>query len=92
MPDNGFGDTPAGDPALPCDRPMHWIEIVLKDENGKPIPNEGYSVKLPNGDTNTGFLNGDGVARLDGIPDAGTCQVSFPNIDGDDWQFVSSGP
>jgi len=30
------------------------------------------------------------LARLDGMPDAGTCQVSFPNIDGDDWQFVSS--
>lgn len=88
MPD-GFGDTPAGDPVSPCPKSTHWISIVLKDENGKPVANEPFRVKLPNGESNTGFLDGDGTARLD-FTDAGTCQVSFPNIDGDDWEFVSS--
>ena len=88
MPD-GFGDTPAGDPVLPCQKPLHWIGIVLKDEDGKPVANEAFRVKLPNGETNAGFLDGNGAARLD-FADGGTCQVSFPNIDGDDWQFVGS--
>jgi len=88
MPD-GFSDNPAGDPVLPCEKKPHWIGIVLKDEDGKPIANEAFRVKLPNGETNTGFLDGNGGARLD-LADAGTCQVSFPNIDGDDWEFVSS--
>jgi hypothetical protein len=90
MPDDGFGDTPAGGAVAPCPLRTHWIEIELRDEDGNPVANEAYKVKLPSGEINTGYLNSDGFGRLDGIADAGTCQVSFPNIDGDDWKYESS--
>ena len=89
MPDN-FTTAPAGEPVTPCPQPIHWIEIVLKDEDDKPVAGEAYKVVLPNGEATTGYLDADGAARIDGIVSAGTCKVSFPGIDGDDWSFVKS--
>jgi hypothetical protein len=89
MPDS-FSSTPAGDPVTPCAQPTHWIEIVLTDENDKPVAGETYKVTLPNGDETTGYLDANGAARIDGIVTAGMCKVSFPGIDGNDWSFVTS--
>ena len=92
MTTSTFPDAPAGEPVQPCNKPKHWIEIELLDEHDKPVPGEAYKIKLPAGDINTGYLDDKGCARLDGIPVAGTCQVSFPGIDGDDWQYIRSMP
>ena len=89
MPENASGNGPEG-AVQPCPLKLHWIEIELLDADGKAVPNEAFTVKLPSGDVNTGYLNSDGFARVDAIPDAGTCQVSFPNLDSDDWAFDSS--
>ena len=62
-----------------------WIEIALKDNEGTAIPNEKYRIKLPDGSTKEGVLDANGRARVDGI-DPGTAQVSFPEIDADDWK------
>ena len=61
-----------------------WIEIELKDDAGLPIPNERYKLKLPDGSTQEGTLDGDGRARVDGIEE-GSAQVSFPDL-GIDWK------
>lgn len=61
-----------------------WIEIVLVDEDGQPVPRERYRVVLPDGKTRTGQLDDRGFARLEGI-EAGMCDVSFPDIDGREW-------
>jgi len=61
-----------------------WIEIQLLGEDGKGIAGEAYEIHLPGGTVLTGTLDDDGLARVDGIP-AGTCQVSFPNLDKDAW-------
>jgi hypothetical protein len=87
---DGFGSAPAGGVVAPCETGIHWIEIVLKDDEGKPVPGELYKVVLPNGEETTGYLDANGFARVDGIIDAGSCKVSFPEIDGDDWSFVKS--
>ena len=89
MPES-FSSAPAGEPIAPCAQPVHWIEIVLKDETGKPVAGESYKVVLPNGEATTGYLDSNGAARVDGIISAGTCKVSFPSIDGADWSFVKS--
>ena len=89
MPES-FSSAPAGDPVTPCPKPTHWIEIVLKDDKGLPVPGEAYKIVLPDGETTTGYLDANGAARVDGILSAGTCKVSFPGIDGDDWSFVKS--
>jgi type VI secretion system secreted protein VgrG len=58
----------------------HWIEIVLVDEAGKPVPGEAYRITVPDGSVKEGSLDENGFARVDHI-DPGTCQVMFPNLD-----------
>lgn len=63
-----------------------WIEIVLEDEAGKPVPGEAYRITLPDGATLAeGTLDEKGFARVDCI-DPGTCKVTFPNLDKDAWE------
>ncbi len=61
-----------------------WIEIQLVGEDDQPIPNVKYVLTLPGGATKTGTLDANGSARVDGIP-AGTCKVSFPDLDQEAW-------
>jgi len=65
--------------------PTHWIEIHLKDPDGKPIPDEEYRVKLPDETIQSGRLDDEGKARIEGIP-PGQCEVNFPQIHGDEWE------
>ena len=64
-----------------------WIEIQLIGDDDKPIPYQKYSVMLPGGAIKNGTLDEEGKARVDGIP-AGTCKVSFPDLDQDTWTAV----
>ena len=66
-----------------------WIEVQLIGEDDKPIPYEQYVIALPGGATKTGTLDENGRARVDGIP-AGTCKVSFPDLDQDAWTPVET--
>lgn len=63
----------------------HWIEVELKDEDGKPVPGERFRVTLPDGSEYEGTLDEKGVGRLDHI-DPGSCKVTFPNLDQDAWK------
>jgi len=51
------------------------------------MPGEKYRIKLPNGKLIDGTLDARGEARMDGI-DPGTCEVSFPDIDANEWQAL----
>lgn len=76
---------PAGVPVQPCPlAAKHWIEIVLRGEDGRPIPGEAYTVTPPSGAVRTGRLDAQGRARLEGLP-FGPCHVSFPDLDQDAW-------
>ena len=79
-------DAPTHDPASEDNQEKkHWIEIVLVDEAGKPVPGEPYQITLPDGSTIAdGTLDDKGFARVDHI-DPGTCKVTFPNLDKDAW-------
>lgn len=61
-----------------------WIEIQLIGEDGKGIPGERYRITLPNGSVRQGVLDGQGLARVEGI-DPGQCEVTFPALDEDAW-------
>ena len=61
-----------------------WIEVALVDEAGEPVAYELYRVITPDGVVREGFLDANGLARVDGI-DPGACKVSFPNLDKDSW-------
>lgn len=78
-----FGELPPKDkPGL--QRETTWIEIVLLDDTGSPIPGEPYELTLVDGSRRSGQLDARGTVRLDGI-EVGVCDVSFPRIDGKEW-------
>jgi len=63
-----------------------WIEIELRDDDGKPIPGEPYEVILPNGQVvAAGTLDEKGIARIEGI-EPGQAEVHFPNQEDDQWR------
>jgi hypothetical protein len=83
-------ELPAAKPIpKPEDKKKTWIEIVLRDEEGRPVPNEPYVLTLVSGEKRPGNLDERGFARVDGI-DAGTCDVTFPKIDGREWRRTSN--
>ncbi|WKB55800.1 hypothetical protein [Eleftheria terrae] len=71
---------------------QHWIEIELVGEDDLPIPGEEYCITTPAGEQVRGHLDRDGRARVDHLPTAGMCRVSFPALDQDAWDFARSRP
>ena len=57
-----------------------WLRIELRDKNGKPVPNEKYSLILPDGSTKNGTLNAEGFALEKDVP-PGPHYIFFPNKD-----------
>ncbi len=84
----GSGSGGANGPAEP--RRKVWISIELRDEGGKPVPDEPYEIRVP-GETSPrkGKLNTQGRARVEGI-DEGECEVCFPQIDGREWSKIAT--
>lgn len=63
-----------------------WIEIVLVDDDNKPVPGKRYRITLPDGKTLAeGTTDEKGFARVNNI-DPGTCKVTFPDIDKTGWK------
>lgn len=56
-----------------------WIEIELKDENGNPMAEEEYILRLTNGEIRNGKLDKNGYKKEENIPPT-TCKVEFVNI------------
>lgn len=67
---------------------IHWIEIVLVDASGNPIPGESLHVRFPTGQLIEGVLDADGRCRIEGVEHPGECEISFPHIRPDDWEAV----
>ena len=67
-----------------------WIEIELVGEDDKPIVGEKYKLTLPDGTVAEGTLDQKGWARVEGF-EKGDCQVTFPSLDQDAWEYVDSG-
>jgi type VI secretion system secreted protein VgrG len=65
---------------------LHWIEIQLNDDEGNPVPYEGYQIEMPDGSLATGSLDGKGFARVGGIDPGGNCKVTFPKLDKTLWK------
>ncbi len=68
------------------EKKKNWIEIVLRDDKGKPKAGEPYKVILPDGTTAAeGTLDEKGFARVNGI-EPGSCKISFPKRDKSCWK------
>ena len=79
-----------GSPSLGPPPPRRWIEIEMRGEDDEPLGGLEYRLKLPNGRVREGVLDDDGRARVEGFFDEGDCEVSFPELDQDAWEFVES--
>ena len=63
-----------------------WIEIILVDMDGKPIPGVRYKITPPGGmPPQEGRLNEHGQAGYYKI-EAGDCKITFPDLDKDAWE------
>ncbi len=61
-----------------------WIEIILVDAEGKPMPGVRYRITPPGGAPKEGRLNEHGQAGLYEI-EPGNCKITFPDLDKDVW-------
>ena len=61
-----------------------WVEIVLVDMEGKPVPGVKYRITPPGGAPVEGRLNEHGQAGLYMI-EPGSCKITFPDLDKDAW-------
>ena len=84
------GRLASGLPPTEPAEPATYIEIVLNDTHGKPCGGEPYEIVTSSGEVRTGRLDSNGFAREAGL-DPGTCQVSFPRIDGHIWDRAGGG-
>lgn len=67
-----------------------WVKIALIDMQGKPIPGERYRITLPGATQPVeGTLDNRGEAAHYDI-DPGTCKITFPDLDIEAWEHVSS--
>jgi hypothetical protein len=64
-----------------------WIDIELKDDEGKPMPFQDYIIYLPDGTVAKGTLDENGRAR-ERSDKPGTCHIIFPNLDKEAWERV----
>jgi hypothetical protein len=79
--------------ACPSDKPCYWIEIELRDQDDRPVPNEEFLVVAADGEKFRGYLNDKGWARLAPLESGGDCSVTFPNLDKSLWNYDGSdGP
>ena len=82
--DDQFADQPPNQTVASCKKKT-WIGIELKDNDGNPVPNEAYEIRLPDGTIQTGNLDSLGTAGASEI-DPGSCQIRFPNLDAKSWK------
>ena len=61
-----------------------WVEIILVDMEGQPVPGVKYRITPPGGAPVEGTLNQYGQAGLYQI-DPGSCKITFPDLDKDAW-------
>lgn len=62
-----------------------WIEIILVDAEGKPMPGVKYRITPPGGTPKEGRLNEHGQAGLYQI-EPGNCKITFPDLDKEAWE------
>ena len=96
--DSNFPSTPVDDASSPCGTPRNspsqqkdsssektWIEYVLVDDKGKPVPGLRYRVKAGDGTLFDGNFDRKGKARIGNI-NPGNCKIWILDVDGQEWK------
>jgi outer membrane protein OmpA-like peptidoglycan-associated protein len=61
----------------PASMDDHFIELAFVDTEGQPVPGVACRVELPDGRVRSARSNDAGTVRIEGIPRAGPCLVTF---------------
>lgn len=81
-----LGRTPVQD-GTPEPPKTDWVEFVLVDPEGQPVPHEAYRVEFADGSVREGYVGEDGSVRFGGVK-PGSCKISFPELDAGDWKGI----
>ncbi len=73
-------------------RQRYRILIELIDEDELPVPQVAYRVIDGDGREHEGRLDDDGRAEVLGLRSDAPCKVSFPDLDGDAWDYIYAAP
>lgn len=57
----------------------NWIEVILKDEDGNPMPNEEFILYISGSEPINGILDENGRAKLTSLPPGDRAEIEFPN-------------
>lgn len=80
---------PATDPGpvLPDEPSTSWIGLVLKDDDGRPVPDQPVAIELSSGTRLSGRTDAEGKVRFEGVPrDAGVARFERIPDPAPDWQ------
>jgi hypothetical protein len=77
----------AGPAGRVSDTKVTWVEVVMVDENEKPMSGIRYKLSITDGTMREGTLDSNGSVRINGI-DPGTCELTFPDVDAREWHRV----
>jgi len=61
-----------------------WLNVIIKDDEGKPVPNQKFVVTFDNGHSIKGQVNENGFAHLDPVPE-GKHQIELLDVDRREW-------
>lgn len=68
---------------------LHFIELELVGEDDAPIAGVRWEIALPDGGVRRGVTDSRGRARIDRLKTAGTCEVTFPDLDEEAWEKIA---
>lgn len=66
-----------------------WVEVVVLDEDDRPVPLVDYEIRLSDGRVRTGRTDINGLIYYDGLP-GGTCELVLLDRDESTWDLVAS--
>ncbi len=64
--------------------PLTWVGVKLFNQQNQPVPGVTYKIKMSDGSEQTGTLDEEGKARVEGVPQ-GSVEITFPDLHPDEW-------
>jgi hypothetical protein len=58
-----------------------WLELTLVDDRDQAVADARYEVTAPDGSQRSGRLDGQGFARLEGLPALGNYELRWPELE-----------
>lgn len=57
---------------------LHYVEVLVVDGTGTPLPGIAYELTFPDGTVTTGRTGSDGMVQQHGLASTQDCRITFP--------------